>query len=224
MKPLRSIAKKLKKRMFRYTPAGFPDSEACGTFYDARFGLLKGDDMMVLEYSGIEAQQRLFTRAMTLLPPHGQILDLGCGLGHLIPYLDKKHLTYAGYHGIDVSSRMIDEASKRYSGRSTVSFKRCDVLKDPLPPARYDTGYILSVLGYPIGDNPMKSMLGIIENTFAACRTGIVFSHLAPGRKEGLKFTTVPEELAARCESELGAKVEIDDDGENFTYLIALRH
>jgi hypothetical protein len=47
---------------------------------------------------------------------------------------------------------------------------------------------------------------------------------LVSGRKAGLRFTTVPQELAARCESELGAKVEIDDDGEDFTYLIALRH
>jgi SAM-dependent methyltransferase len=210
--------------MFRYTPAGFPDPKACGAFYNARVGLLKGDDMMVLEYSGVEAQERLFARAMTLLPPQGEILDLGCGLGHLISYLDEKQLPYANYHGIDVSSRMIDEASKRYSGRNEVSFERRDVLEDSLPPARYDTGYILSVLGYPIGDNPMRSMMAIIENAFSACRTGIVFSHLATGRKEGLKFTTLPEELAVRCERELGAKVEIDDNGEDFTYLIALRH
>ncbi len=210
--------------MFRYTPAGFPDPNACGAFYDARVGLLKGDDMMVLEYSGIEAQQRLFTRATTLLAPHGQILDLGCGLGHLITYLDEKQLPYTKYHGIDVSSRMIDEASKRHLGRGEVSFERRDLLEDPLLPTSFDTGYILSVLGYPIGDDPMKSMMAIIENAFAACRTGIVFSHLVSGRKEGLKFTTVPQELAARCETELGARVEIDDDGEDFTYLIALRH
>lgn len=224
MKPLTLLAKRLKKRMFRYTPAGFPDPKACGAFYDARVGLLSGDDMMVLEYSGIEAQEHLFARATRLLPPSGDILDLGCGLGHLIPYLDEKRLTYAGYHGIDVSSRMIDEASKRYSGRDEVSFECRNVLEDPLLSASFDTGYILSVLGYPIGDDPMKSMIGIIENAFAACRAGIIFSHLASGRKRGLKFTTVPEELAARCERELGARVEIDDDGEDFTYLIALRH
>lgn len=224
MKPLRSIAKKLKKRMFRYTPSGFPDPEACGAFYDARVGLLSGDDMMVLEYSGVEAQKRLFARATDLLPPQGRVLDLGCGLGHLIAYLDEKKLLYAAYHGIDVSSRMIDEASKRYSGRDNISFEHRDVLENPLPPASFDTGYILSVLGYPIGDDPMDSMMAIIENSFSACRSGIVFSHLVSGRKAGLRFTTVPQELAARCESELGAKVEIDDDGEDFTYLIALRH
>ncbi len=224
MKPLHLLAKKLKKRMFRYTPSGFPDPKACGAFYDARVGLLAGDDMMVLEYSGMEAQERLFVRATTLLPPQGEILDLGCGLGHLIIYLDEKQLSYGRYHGIDVSSRMIDEATKRHSGRQGISFEHRNVLEDPLIPASFDTGYILSVLGYPIGDDPMRAMMTIIENAFASCRTGIAFSHLASGRKEGLKFTTVPEELAARCESDLGAKVEIDDDGKDFTYLIALRH
>jgi len=224
MKPLQILVKNLKKRMFRYTPSGFPDPEACGAFYDARVGLLSGDDMMVLEYSGVEAQKRLFARATDLLPPQGRILDLGCGLGHLIAYLDEKKLLYETYHGIDVSLRMIDETRRRYSGRSNVLFERRDILKQPLSPASFDAGYILSVLGYPIGDNPMGSMMAIIENSFSACRTGIVFSHLVSGRKEGLKFTTVPQELAVRCESELGARVEIDDDGKDFTYLIALRH
>lgn len=210
--------------MFRYTPAGFPNPKACGAFYDARVGLLSGDDMMVLEYSGVEAQQRLFMRATKLLAPQGEVLDLGCGLGHLISCLDKQELLYRNYHGVDVSPRMIDAATKRHSGSNEVSFERRDVLEDPLSAASFDIGYILSVLGYPIGDDPMRSMMGIIENAFAACRTGIVFSHLASGRKKGLKFTTVPEKLAARCESELGAKVEIDDDGEDFTYLIVLRH
>jgi len=224
MKSLQSLAKKLKKRMFRYTPSGFPDPKACGAFYDARVGLLKGDDMMVLEYSGEEAQERLFSRATALLPPQGRILDLGCGLGHLISYLDEHGHSYTSYHGVDVSSRMIDEASKRYPDKGNVSFEQRDVLDEPLPQALFDTGYILSVLGYPIGEDPMRSMMRIIENAFAACRTGIVFSHLVAGRKEGLRFTTVPKKLAARCERELGARVAIDDDKVDFTYLIALRH
>lgn len=224
MKPLEKLANRLKKRMFRYTPSGFPDPAACGAFYDARVGLLSGDDMMVLEYSGVGAQRRLFDRAVELLPPSGDILDLGCGLGHLISYMDTRHLTYNRYHGIDVSPRMINEASKRYPNSSKVSFEVRDVLEDPVPSLCFDTGYILSVLGYPIGPDPTLSMMRIIENTFAACRKGMILSHLARGRKEGLKFATIPEQLAQRCKTELQAKIEIDDDGKDFTYLMALRH
>lgn len=67
-------------------------------------------------------------------------------------------------------------------------------------------------------------MMTILKIAFAVCRVGIVFSHLVTGRKEGLKFTSVPEEMAAHCEAEFGAQTQIDDDGIDFTYLIALRH
>ena len=41
--------------MFRYTPAGFPDPASCGAFYDARYAIFSGEDMLALEYSGTEA-------------------------------------------------------------------------------------------------------------------------------------------------------------------------
>ena len=206
--------------MFRYTPAGFSDVPSCAAFYDVRHTVFAEDDMMILEYSGPKAQRRLFDRATSLLPAQGKVLDLGCGLGHLFAYLDEKNLSVEGYHGIDVSTRMVEEAKKRFGER----FEVRDILEDPLPPGSYDTGYVLSVLGYPIGNDPTATMMTIIEQAFEACNVGIVLSHLVTGRKEGLSFTTVPQELAARCEAEFGARAQIDDDGVDFTYLLALRH
>ena len=224
MNPFRLLPKRLKRRMFRYTPAGFPDPASCGAFYDARYTIFSGEDMMALEYSGAEAQRRLFARATSLLPPSGKVLDLGCGLGHLLDYLDERSLPYDSYHGIDVSGHMVTEAGRRFAGKACASFEVRDVLTASLPPESFGTGYILSVLGYPIGTDPVATMMAIIERIFSACRVGIVLSHLAPGRKEDLKFTTVPEELAARCERELGAKARLDDDGIDFTYLLSLWH
>ena len=224
MNPFHLLPKRLKRRMFRYTPAGFPDPASCGAFYDARYTIFSGEDMMALEYSGTEAQRRLFARATSLLPPSGKILDLGCGLGHLIDYLDEHSLSYASYHGIDVSEHMVAEAGRRFAKKECASFEVRDILIDPFTPGSFDTGYILSVLGYPIGEDPLATMMEIIEKMLSACRVGIVLSHLAPGRKEGLKFTTVPKELASRCEQELGATAQIDDDGIDFTYLLSLRH
>ena len=224
MRLFQALVRKLKKRMFRYTPAGFPDPASCGAFYDARYTIFSGEDMMALEYSGTEAQRRLFARATSLLPPSGKVLDLGCGLGHLIDYLDEHGLSYDSYHGIDVSEHMVTEAGRRFAGKGCTSFEVRDILTEPLAPGSFDTGYILSVLGYPIGEDPVATMMEIIERMFSACRVGIVLSHLAPGRKEGLKFTTVPEKLAACCEEELGAKARLDDDGIDFTYLLSLWH
>lgn len=224
MNPFRLLPKRLKRRMFRYTPAGFPDPASCGAFYDARHTAFSGDDTMILEYSSVQAQRRLFERAISLLPPRGRVLDLGCGLGDLLSFLDAEDLPYESYHGIDVSERMVQEACRRFGDHKGASFEVLDVLTDPLVAGSFDTGYILSVLGYPIGDDPMVTMMTILKIAFAACRVGIVFSHLVTGRKEGLKFTSVPEEMAAHCEAEFGAQTQIDDDGIDFTYLIALRH
>jgi len=206
--------------MFRYTPAGFSDVSSCAAFYDVRHTIFAGDDMMILEYSGTQAQRRLFDRATALFPPQGRILDLGCGLGHLLAYLDENGIPYEDYRGIDVSERMVEKAKDRLGER----FELRDILKRPLDPGSFDTGYILSVLGYPIGKKPMETMMEIIARSFDACRVGIIFSHLAAGRKEGLKFTTVPDELVTRCEAELGARAQLDDDGVDFTYLLALWH
>lgn len=222
--PFRLLARKLKRRMSNYSPAAFPDTVSCGAFYDARNSLFSGDDMMILEYSGSEVQCQLFERAISLLVPIGKIIDLGCGFGHLASYLDEKSIPYKSYHGIDVSKQMVTKAGNRFKGRTSVSFEVRDILTNPFAKESFDTGYVLSVLGYPIGENPIRTMMEIIEKMFSSCRVGIVFSHVASDRKGGLSFTTVPEDLALRCERELGAKTELDDDGTDFTYLVSLRH
>lgn len=220
MNLFRLLPRRLRRRMFLYTPPGFPDVPSCGVFYDARTTVFAGEDMMTLEYSAAAAQRRLFDRATRLLPPEGRILDLGCGLGHLLEYLEERKLAREHYWGVDVSERMVAEAARRYGQR----FEQRNILEAPFEEAQFDTGYILNVLGYPIGKDPAAAMLEIVGRTFAACRVGIVLSHLAAGRKEGLRFTTVPEDLASRCEKAFGARTAIDDDGAEPTYLLALRH
>ena len=224
MSLFKRLPKAWKKRMAAYTPAGFPDAKACGAFYDTRTTIFDGDDMMALEYSSAEAQRDLFDRAIEALEPHGRILDLGCGLGHLPAYLDERGILYEAYHGIDVSPAMVKRASERFAGRDGFTFRVQDVLTESLDEGIADAGYIISVLGYPLGSDPMGAMMGILARTFAACSEGIVFTHLVDGRKPGLKFTTIPNELAARCETELGAQATVHDNGKDFTYLLALRH
>ena len=219
MNLFRLLPKSLRGRMFRYTPESFPDVSSCGTFYDVRTTVFQGEDMMVLEYPQREAQQRLFERATRLLPPQGKVLDLGSGLGDLLCHFDRRAIHCDEYLGIDVSEWMVFEARRRHGDR----FERRDILVDPFEAGRFDTGYILSVLGYPIGEDPTATMMAIIGSAYSACRGGIVFSHLVTGRKEGLSFTSVPSELAAACERAFGARAQIDDWG-SFTYLLALRH
>jgi len=225
MRLLGRLADRWRRRIRDYAPRGFRDVESCGAFYDARARLFRADEAAVLEYSSLDVQRQLFARAVDALPPHGRILDVGCGLGHLVDFLDERDLAYDAYHGIDVSPAMVRRASERLAGREGIEVERRDLITAPFPPGGHDVGYLISVLGYPIGDDPIASMMTILRGAFAACTDGVVFTHLVDGRRERpLAFPTVPDELAARCERELGARATVFDDGVDFTYLRRLRH
>jgi SAM-dependent methyltransferase len=222
---LRWLPKRWQRRIRNYAPRGFPDARSCGAFYDARTRLFRGDEAAVLEYSSLEVQKALFERAVALLPPHGRILDVGCGLGHLFDFLTERGSEIEAYHGIDVSTRMLEAARARLGADARVRLELLDLTTSALPERSHDVGYIISVLGYPIGRDPMRAMMRILQRAFDACTDGIAFTHVAGGRRERpLAFPTVPEELARTCERELGAEAEIDDDGTSFTYLVRLRH
>lgn len=225
MSLLRLLPRSWRRRIRDYAPRGFPDAASCGAFYDARTRLFRGDEAAVLEYSSRAVQESLFERAVDALPPHGRVLDVGCGLAHLVDFLEERRLGFDAYHGIDVSASMIRDAGRRLGIREDVTFEVRDLSAAPLSPASHNVGYLISVLGYPIGRDPMAAMMGILRNVFAACTDGLVFTHLAEGRRERpLAFPTVPEELADRCERELGASATVFDDGVDFTYLMCLRH
>jgi SAM-dependent methyltransferase len=222
---LRSLLARWRKRIRDYAPRGFPDAESCGAFYDARSHLFRGDEAAILEYSSLTVQQRLFERAIDALPPHGRVLDVGCGLAHLFDFLEGRKLEFDAYHGIDVSASMIRGASKRVGESDRVCLEVRDLTVAPLPSESHDVGYLISVLGYPIGSDPMAVMMEILGNVFHACADGLVFTHLVDGRREKpLAFPTIPEPLAARCERELDAHAVVFDDGVDFTYLMRLRH
>ena len=225
MRFLRLLPKHWRRRIRDYAPRGFRDVESCGAFYDARSRLFRGDEAAVLEYSSLEVQGRLFERAVEALSPHGRILDVGCGLGHLVDFLEARDAHFDAYHGIDISAAMVREASVRVGDRSSVRFERRDVVAQLLAPGSHEVGYLISVLGYPIGGDPMGAMMEILSGVFDACTDGLVFTHLVDGRRERpLAFPTVPNDLAARCERELGSRATDFDNGEDFTYFIRLRH
>jgi len=222
---LRLLPESWRRRIRDYAPRGFPDAESCGAFYDARSRLFRGDAAAVLEYSSLAVQERLFERAVHLLPPHGRILDIGCGLGHLFEFLERRGIDVEHYHGIDVSAAMIHAAEDRLGADDRVGFELADLTKTRLPKGGHDVGYLISVLGYPIGRDPLGAMMRVLGSALDACSEGIAFTHVMGGRRERpLAFPTVPEDLAKACERELDATADIDDDGIDFTYLIVLRH
>ena len=224
MSVLRLLPKRWRERIRNYAPRGFPDSPSCGAFYDARARLFRDDEAASLEYSSLGVQRRIFARAVDALPPHGRVLDVGCGLAHLHDYIIDREFPIASYHGIDVSAAMLDAASQRIGGRENVSFEQRDLATRPMESSSYDVAYVISVLGYPIGRDPMASMLSLLRSALDACADGLVFTHVMDGRSNRtLAFPTDPDRLAEECALVLGADATIFDNGEDFTYLMRLR-
>jgi SAM-dependent methyltransferase len=77
---------------------------------------------------GSEKDQRLrFEILFRDIDPAGKrILDVGCGLGDLIPFLDEKTGGNYSYIGVDIAEKLIDDARKTY-GANNRSFYVGDI-------------------------------------------------------------------------------------------------
>jgi len=61
-------------------------------------------------------------------PSHTQLLDFGCGAGHLYDHLLRLNRADIEYHGIDLSSRFVETCREKYPG---IDFQCVDILESP---------------------------------------------------------------------------------------------
>ena len=215
----------MRRRMSQFKPTHFPDHHAYAAFFDLRSKLFAGDDMMVLEYPDRETQELFFRHAVEKFDlKDRKIIDVGCGLGYLKGFLDKHAPGYRSYLGVDLSLEMVRGALERFGDSARVEFVQRDILAEPFAEDEFDVGFLISVLGYPVGDDPEGYMRQLLRELFRINRVGMAFTHLAPGRRdreEPSDFTYDPEEMAKWCRAELSEDVILDDWGI-LTYVVAV--
>jgi SAM-dependent methyltransferase len=216
-----SFWQRLRRRMALYKPKRFKDHHHYAAFFDARHLVLAGDDMAVLEYPNEEVQQKIFRHAAEKFDLTDRaILDVGCGLGYFKKYLDAQQARYGSYRGVDLSAKMVAGAVKRFGPH----FEQRDVLAKPFSENEFDLVFLLSVLGYPVGETPFGYMSALLKELHRIGREGLVFTHLAPGRREeSSDFTVVPEAMAQWCREYLSPQVVLDDTLGLVTYVMAVR-
>ena len=108
------------------------------------------------------------------------LLDLGCGPGLLLDYLEATgRRGSVDYGGIDISPAMIDAARARWPG---ARFEARDILADPLPAASVDVVVMNGVLTERRGI-PRERMVAMAEAilaaAFRAARHGIAFNAMS---------------------------------------------
>ena len=101
------------------------------------------------------------------------ILDLGCGYGHLKPYLDSKYRNIS-YTGIDFMPEFIELANKVYGNEPRTTFIRKDFTEGKLPVA----DYVLASGVFCYRSSDEKYYTNLITRMFDACKKGIGFNML----------------------------------------------
>jgi SAM-dependent methyltransferase len=218
---LGNLWSRMRRRMALYKPKRFRDHYEYAAFFDARNIVLAGDDMAVLEYPDEEVQQRIFRHAVEKFDlTERTILDVGCGLGYLKKYLDAQGVRYRSYLGVDLSEKMVAGAVKRFGPY----FERRDVLQKPFAEGEFDVVFLLSVLGYPISDDPFGYMSALLRELFSHLARGAglhALSARTASRAVGLH--SGPEEMPTGAASNLSPHVVLDDTQGLVTYVVAVR-
>ena len=105
------------------------------------------------------------------------MLDLGCGYGALLDYIERHSLVqFIDYTGIDISANMIDVARARWP---ETEFIARDILLEPLPIASVDYVVMNGLFTEKRGltQDQMEAFLGtMLSRVFASCRIGMAFN------------------------------------------------
>lgn len=97
------------------------------------------------------------------------ILDIGCGYGDLITYIQKTHLFPKTYTGIDCEEFILDITRKRFPNSN---FLKKNILKDELPEADY---YICSGALNILDE---ENYFDAIEKCYLQSKKGFIFNSL----------------------------------------------
>ncbi len=81
------------------------------------------------------------------LKPGSHVLDVGCGTGVLIPYLQEAAGAEGHVEALDYSQQMLDKAKEKFAHLQHVSFTEGNILKYTLPEKYYDA--IICLNFYP---------------------------------------------------------------------------
>jgi 2-polyprenyl-3-methyl-5-hydroxy-6-metoxy-1,4-benzoquinol methylase len=112
--------------------------------------------------SAIARKHRLLSSLENLhFDENTRVLEVGCGAGFSVKYLDKP---YAEYVGVDYSKGLIDYA-KQYNSSPKAQFI-CANIKEYLPEEKFDVIFMIGVLHH------FDDMQGILAHIFSLLKPG----------------------------------------------------
>jgi SAM-dependent methyltransferase len=139
------------------------DTNKAAELYNKRFDEL-GRNIKTVGWGSIKDQELRFDVLFRGLDPTGKaILDVGCGLGDLVPYLEQRTGGNFSYIGVDVAGKLISDAQKNH-GIDKRSFYVGDLLSVDVAPV--DIAVMSGALSFKV-DGIETYAYEIMEKMFA---------------------------------------------------------
>jgi SAM-dependent methyltransferase len=106
-----------------------------------------------------------------------RVLDVGCGLGDFVPYLDAAGFADVSYTGIDISAKLVAEA-RRLHGKDGRLFVAGDLLADDMDLGRFDFVVCSGALSLRIADN-VGLARAMIRKMYSICDGAVAVNFLS---------------------------------------------
>ena len=133
-------------------------------FYNAQYAKY-GSDSRSTGYSP-EGQRVRYDMLASITDLNGKsVLDVGCGLGNFLEYMNEQGIK-VDFTGYEINSNFICECRQKFPG---VAFELRDIIQDPPEPGGFDVVFFNGGLNTKIDDNEgvMRKLLKVMVE---ACR------------------------------------------------------
>jgi SAM-dependent methyltransferase len=176
--------------------------------YESLFDTHGGKSVESVQAASAKQQNKRFEILFEMGSDMSSILDVGCGLGHMLKFMQSSNL-YSGkinYLGVDFVPSFIDYCKKNLSSDLS-NFQRVDLNHEGLPEGRdycLLSGVFNNVM--PHNDEFMKSAL---KKMFDASKKGIAFNALSTyvDYQDDKLYYSNPAEIFDFCKTTLSGRV-----------------
>ncbi len=123
------------------------------------------------------------------------ILDVGCGTGDLLPFLNARYTNFT-YTGLDINEHFLDIAAERYHDWPRTQFLLADISEAAIPPA----DYILASGALSYHSSEEGHIYKLIKKLYNSAHKALAFNLLASLTEPApLLCTYNPDEIKSFC-------------------------
>ena len=155
-------------------------SEITKKRYSDRYKKL-GKNIKTLGWGTEEQQNYRFEQTVFFLPQQPVVLDIGCGFGDYLLFLNKNEISYKKYIGWDINENFIDESVNIHKTNQKAIFDIFNISENSAIKTNADIGIMLGLLNWKFSteqENYNYSKL-MIENAFSYVNECLVVDFLS---------------------------------------------